>query len=133
MTATLRDSKPLTAAELDEFVTRYEKITRLAPDGAPCSAASLRRVLTPALALPMAGAPIRMMLRGFRELDAEMDKARKTFAAMTPEDRADFARQMDEQIEDWSDADRQAFQSLLRANALGMPEPLRDEMLKRLR
>jgi succinate dehydrogenase flavin-adding protein (antitoxin of CptAB toxin-antitoxin module) len=81
----------------------------------------------------MVGGPIRMMLRGFRELDAEMDKARRTFAAMTPEDRADFARQMDEQIEDWSDADRQAFQSLLKANALGMPEPLRDEMLKRLR
>jgi hypothetical protein len=132
MVAMLRDSKPLSGAELDEFVAIYERYAKLAPDGAQCSPESLRRVLAPAMVIPMTASPIRMMLRSFRELDKEMTEARRIFAAMTPEDRADFVRQMSDQIEDWSEADRQAFASLLRANPFEMPLPLRDELLKRL-
>jgi len=132
MMAMLRESTPLSAAELDEFVSQYEKLSKLAPDGAPCSPASMRRLLAPAAAMPMAAGPIRMMLRSLREVDQRMVEARQTFAAMTPEDRADFARQMTEQIEDWSEQDRQGFASLLRANPFGMPEALRDELLKKL-
>jgi hypothetical protein len=84
------------------------------------------------MVLPMTAGPIRMMLRSFSELDKEMSEARRTFAAMTPQDRADFVREMADQIEDWSEVDRQAFASLLRANPFDMPLPLRDELLKRL-
>jgi ribosomal protein L16 Arg81 hydroxylase len=132
MVAMLRDSKPLSGAEFDEFVAIYERYAKLAPDGAQCSPESLRRVLAPAMVIPMTASPIRMMLRSFRELDKERTEARRIFAAMTPEDRADFVRQMSDQIEDWSEADRQAFASLLRANPFDMPLPLRDELLKRL-
>jgi hypothetical protein len=132
MVAMLRDSKPLSSAELDEFVAIYERFAKLAPADAQCSPESLRRVLAPAMALPMTAAPVRMMLRSFRELDKEMSEARHTFAAMTPEDRTDFMREMSDQIEDWSEADRQAFASLLRANPFDMPAPLRDDLLKRL-
>jgi hypothetical protein len=130
--AMLRDSKPLSGAELEEFVAIYERFARLAPDGAQCSPESLRRMLAPSMVLPMTAAPVRMMLRSFRELDREMSEARRTFAAMTPEDRADFVREMSGQIDDWPEADRQAFASLLRANPFEMPAPLRDELLKRL-
>jgi len=132
MVAMLRDSKPLSGAEVDEFVAIYERFAKLAPDSAQCSPESLRRVLAPAMVLPMTAGPVRMMLRSFRELDKGMAEARRTFAAMTPEDRADFLRQMSEQIEDWSEMDRHAFASLLRANPFDMPLPLRDELLKRL-
>jgi len=130
--AMLRESKPLSSAEVDEFVAIYERFAKLAPDSAQCSPESLRRVLAPAMVMPMTAGPVRMMLRSFRELDKEMSEARRTFAAMTPEDRADFVRQMSEQIEDWSEADRQVFASLLRANPFDMPLPLRDDLLKRL-
>jgi len=130
--AMLRDSQPLSTAELDEFVSQYEKLSKLAPDGAPCSPESLRRLLAPAAAVPMAAGPIRMMLRSFHALDRGMVEARQTFAAMTPADQAEFVRQMSDQIEDWSEEDRQGFASLLRTNPFGMPEPLRDELLKKL-
>jgi hypothetical protein len=130
--AMLRDSQPLSTAELDEFVSQYEKLSKLAPDSAPCSPESLRRLLTPAAAIPMAAAPIRMMLRSFHEIDRGMVEARQTFAAMTPADQAEFVRQMSDQIEDWSEENRQGFGSLLRTNPFGMPEPLRDELLKKL-
>jgi hypothetical protein len=132
MVAMLRESKPLSSAEVDEFVAIYERFAKLAPDSAQCSPESLRRVLAPAMVMPMTAGPVRMMLRSFRELDKEMSEARRTFAAMTPEDRADFVRQMSDQIEDWSEADRQVFASLLRANPFDMPLPLRDDLLKRL-
>lgn len=132
MVAMLRESKPLSSAEVDEFVAIYERFSRIVPDSAQCSPESLRRVLAPAMVMPMTAGPVRMMLRSFRELDREMSEARRTFAAMTPEDRADFVRQMSDQIEDWSEVDRQAFASLLRANPFDMPPPLRDDLLKRL-
>lgn len=132
MVAMLRESKPLSGAEVDEFVAIYERFSKIAPDSAKCSPESLRRVLAPAMVMPMTAGPVRMMLRSFRELDGEMSEARRTFAAMTPEDRADFVREMSGQIEDWSETDRQTFASLLRANPFDMPPPLRDELLKRL-
>jgi hypothetical protein len=132
MVAMLRESKPLSSAEVDEFVAIYERFSKIVPDSAQCSPESLRRVLAPAMVMPMTAGPVRMMLRSFRELDREMSEARRTFAAMTPEDRADFVRQMSDQIEDWSEVDRQAFASLLRANPFDMPPPLRDDLLKRL-
>jgi hypothetical protein len=39
---------------------------------------------------------------------------------------------MSDQIEGWTEVDRQAFASLLRANPFDMPLPVRDELLKRL-
>jgi hypothetical protein len=132
MVAMLREPKPLSSAEIDELVAIYERFAKLAPDDARCSPESLRRVLAPAMVLPMTAGPIRMMLRSFSEIDKEMSEARRTFAAMTPQDRADFVREMSDQIEDWSEVDRQAFASLLRANPFDMPLPLRDELLKRL-
>jgi hypothetical protein len=89
-------------------------------------------VPAPATVMPMSAGPVRMTLRSFRELDKQMNEARRTFAAMTPEDRNEFVREMWDQIEDGQEADRQAFASLVRANPLDMPTLLRDNLLKRL-
>lgn len=133
MVAMLRDSRPLSAAELDEFVDHYARFAKLSSDAPQCSPGSLRRVLAPTMVLPMAAAPIRMMLGSLRELDKEMAEARRTFAAMTPDDREDFVQQMAAQFEEWSDEEREGFAALVRADALGMPQAMRDELLKRLR
>ena len=132
MLAMVRDSRPLSAAELDEFVGHYARFAKFSPDAPKCSPESLRRLLSLTTVVPMTAGPIRTMLASLRGIDKEMADARRTFAAMTPADRAEFAREMAEQIEDWGDDERREFAGLLRSGALGLPAELRDELLRRL-
>ena len=114
----MREARPLSGEELDEFVTAYSRLARLQTDAATCSPESLKRLLTlsPAASMPMVAGPIRMMLDGFRTMDKGFAEARQTYAAMTATESRDQVEPMLDDLPHWSQVGRNWFAALCRSH-----------------
>jgi len=131
----LQSARPLSPAEIDQFVDRYGRLSKLMPGDAACSPESLRRVftLTPVAWIPMAAGSIRTMNNALGEMDAQFAEARRIYEAMTPVDRSEHIRLMEKEIEHWEDEDRDVFAKMIESDMLGLPADMRAALLKRLR
>lgn len=131
----MREARPLSDAELDEFVTAYSRLASLQTDAATCSPESLKRLLTlsPAASMPMVAGPIRMMLDGFRAMDKGFAEARQTYAAMTATERREHVELMLDDLPHWSPEERKWFAALYRSDQLGMPADMREAFAVSLR
>jgi len=133
--AMMNDQRPLSTAELDEFIELYAKYSPMMPGGAACTPASLRRLLTvmPVSSMPMAAGPLRMVTASLREMDKQFAESRHAYAQMTPAERAENLDLITAEMTKWPPAQRDAFASLLKTDLLGMPTDMRDELARRLR
>ena len=131
----MREARPLSGEELDQFVTAYSRLASLQTDAATCSPESLKRLLTlsPAASMPMVAGPIRMMLDGFRTMDKGFAEARQTYAAMTATERREHVELMLDDLPHWSPEERKWFAALYRSDHLGMPADMREAFAASLR
>jgi hypothetical protein len=134
LTQQLQDSTPLTSAELEELGGLMERLATAMPSKAnPCKPGELTQVLHSAADVPMGSGMLRMMLQPMRDMALSVDEANDRLTQMSATESAEYVAQMAGESRGWDAENREAFIGMAETNFLGMPAPMRAQLLARLK
>jgi hypothetical protein len=129
----MQGAAPLSGDEVDELVTRLAALSKAMPDQAlPCSPEELKLVFNMSASMPMASAPLRMMLDQFRAMDQSFKEVRETFARMSSEEQAEAIDLMLADAPSMSAEERKQFAGFLQSDLFGLPPAARERLRARL-
>ncbi len=134
LTQEMQDATPLSSAEIDELGGLMERLSAAMPSRAnPCKPGELTQVLHSTADVPMGSGMLRMMLQPMRDMGKSVAEAHDRFALMSDSESVEYVALMADEARGWDEENRKAFAGMVETNFLGMPQPMRAQLLARLR